>query len=379
LKFNFHDSLSDILPKRFLVKVQGLEEPALRPAPGENSPEIFPVKPGDVFFFAGDDPSKEWAFLQTRGKSGWVRKRYVKPIQPLLVPGSKPAVAGEELTGITTYGGTLIDGDAAIDTRKRFVDRNGTLQEIDGSHLDGLHSGFDTITTLEAGQFYTEPNPLSQRYGLIEAGDQVTFLKRDSTGKWARVRLELTGEEGWYPAGWLRVNRLSEFHQVQRFGRLGIDFDLGYGNQGNNLGFSSMLGFDTRLGNSGSSRFELGALASYWSGESLTIGTAAFSVKYFNIGVLPRYVLFNGAGNLAGALELGVIYRLPMGSLAGLDADVIAQNGLDHLLRSGFAMVFGARAYYVLSKHLQIQAGIRGHLSSTQPAYFALSGISFKF
>ncbi len=373
-------SISSILPKRFLVTVRGMEEPALRPAPGEASPEIFPVKPDDVFFLAGDDPSKEWAFLQTRRKSGWVRKRYVKPLRPLPVPGENMAARNSEsLSGSTNFSGTLIDGDAAIDPSKRFVGRDGDLQNIDGSHLDGLNAGFDLVTALEPGQFYMEPNPLAQKYGLIEAGDQVTFLKKDSSGNWARIRLEITGEEGWYPAGWLRTNRLSVFKAPSRFGRVGIDFDVGYGNQGNNLGFSSMLGIDTRISNSGSTRFELGAVASYWSGEALTIGTSAFSVKYFNVGFMPRYVLFNGAGNLAGALELGTVYRLPIGSLAGLDEDVVSQNGLDNLLKSGFALVFGARVYYVFSKHVQVQIGFRGHLSSTQPTYFAMSGFSFKF
>ncbi len=370
-----------LLPQRFLVEVQGLEEPTLRPAPGEVSPELFPVEAGEVFFWANEDRTREWAFIQTRRKSGWIRKRYLKVVKALPVPGeieAMQALNGDSGEG-ATFSGTLIDGETAFDPNRPFVRRDGSLDSIDSGHLDGLKEGHDIVTTLEPGQFYAEPNPLAERYGLIEAGDQVTFLKRDSSDKWAKIRLELTGEEGWYPAAWLRVNRLGAFREPSRMGRLNLEVDLGYGSQGYNMGGTVLLSWDSRWTRGGSSRFELGAFASYWAGESMAVDTSSFQVSYMQLGFVPRYVAFNGVGNLAGALEAGILMRLPQGSIDGLDPDVVETNNLDLLLRPGLAMVFGARAYYVLSSSLQAHLGFRGSLTASANAYYFLSGIAFKF
>lgn len=366
LEFDENNKLID--GPRYIVSPT--ETTKLRGAPSERSSVIKDAKPGENYHAYTIDKSGEWVFLRTRTAQGWVPLKLVKVTGQIQ---ASPVLNIEKLQTDTLANQRI---EAKI---------IGKGPEVNDSNLLNFDGDLDKVLTIKSGPLYEQPDPLSIRYGQLQEGDSVSILKRDVTGKWAYVRLLLTGSEGWYPADWLRISRGYKVEGAGK-GSLALDLDGVYGASGRNLGLGLGIAYDL-LGakNARDNRFEMGLFYNYFKGETLSkTGNTSnenytLDSNYSLYGLMGRFIGFAPEGLLGGAIELGLSYQITSLKVTGLSDEVLAASGLLKGKKSKLGVMGGLRGIVSFNSFMQANALFRVNLASGATFYWTGVGLSFRF
>lgn len=271
------------------------------------------------------------------------------------------AVGDEEAEGdsdkVIAKGGTGEFGDAI-------------LEQLNAkSPLEKLNRELDKFYSLKHSKFFETPTKFAVRYGIIEPGDELIILNKSKSGQWLKVRLKLTGEEGWYPKIWIKVVR------EERMGRWGdgtFTLGLGMGSGGTGFGLGPAFYYNLKphgLLGGPRDRLELGLFLDYFFGESFANATFSASAKYLRYGAGLRYVGVTDTGSMGGAIEGGLVATSSMVSFSGSTTDVLASTGIRPGATTAGAMVAFA-GFLASNEHLQWTAGAKIFICSPTSVYF---------
>lgn len=350
------------------VRVVTVRQGNLYASPSGKSEKLDAYERGQSFEALRMSRNKTWVEVQGGGAKGWIPRRWVSVAAQLppekSVPGAPdaPKTAVPE-DGLGEDGNFRSEGDGAA-----APDHNAGLAEIDAAS--------DTLRAARGGKLFEKPNALSERYGLVEKGDELKVQRRSAGGKWAYVRIAATGEEGWYPHPWIVAEKIE---RMNRYGPYSVEGYLGYMSAGYRFGLGA--GFTYNLFPQGFNgrprdRLEVGLLASYFLGATYVDGEVSASAKYLQVAVIGRYVGASPTGNLAFAGEAGMSMDIASVVNDGLDADVVTQYRLEG--GTSFGFLAGAMGLVALSESFQIQAGVRIRVGSALMAG-AHGGVAYRF
>lgn len=263
--------------------------------------------------------------------------------------------------------------------RNDFRFRNdGGAASTDGALVtweETFNADTDRATIMTGGKLFERPSEQARRYGILQDGDEVIPLAHTDNGLWLRVRLQETGEEGWFPAKSIRVRQADRMQDV--IYRHALEGHGGWGTRGH--GFGGGVGYHFGLSYDEKYRFwSVGLDFSYWLGERLALASSVYSSKYFGVAALARYNIPSSSSNFVAAVEGGLGYYQGIISTGGLTEETIVQNGLTAQSSRKLVPVFGGIVKYGIMKRLDIFAQARFQLSSTSQVYAAM-GLGGKF
>ena len=348
----------------------------LRSAPSQWSTPMHEVSPGEKFLAYTVDKSGKWVLLRSRVKQGWYPKEKIQIVGKLVSPtggGSWDGKPGSR-SGSHLSSNIIKDGDRV------YVPSKADWNSSDISQLDAQT---DKVVVTNGGSFYEAPDPLATKFGLLESGDKLKVLKRDRTGEWAYVRLELTKEEGWFPSEWMKVVEGTKVRSAG-LGRFVLDVDGNWGTTGRNYGYGVGGLYGLRSSSTlFARRFEVGAFFQQSTGETLTLEgssqTFTLSSSYSLMGFLLRYVAFSGGGILGGALEAAGTFQQTQADLSGLSDAVIGESGIQKAVASRFGLMIGVRGMVSLSRSIQLNTLLRANFAESSNTYWGGAGLSFRF
>lgn len=227
----------------------------------------------------------------------------------------------------------------------------------------------DKSTVLVGGKLFERPNLTSRRYGILEKGDEALPLAHTSDGQWLRVRLQETGEEGWYPANSISIRQADR--RATELLRNHIEPHFGWGTRGR--GFGGGLGYHFLLSTDERNRYwSIGADFSAWSGQKLSFASASYTSKYLGFVIVGRYNIPSDSSNLTGYAEAGVGYYQALITTGGISQDVLTQNGLTAQASKSMVPVLGVGLKYGFLKHFDALMLVRMQLSSSSQVYTGL-------
>ena len=318
----------------------------------KNSPTTAQLSKGDRVTLSRKSPSGAWGFVSSSKGRGWIPLQMVKPIES----GSE-SMSSEDFV-------------------KSFNDLAD--QAPDRLALTMNDRDLTTFLAAQKGRLSEEPSANSATYGIIEEGDELMLLSRSDDGEWSRVRLKITGEEGWYPSRWVRRE---DKPRIDQGGLFTLEFAGAYGIKGFNFGFGGGIGFNlTPKGFQDRPRDRLDLMFEgfQFMGESqVSTSGASLVANYTAFFTGFRYVFNSPDGFFSGNAELGAAYTMAKVTVSGLSSDVLASSGLQ-LNPGGFAFMGGILGSAALSRFFHVYAGPRFMLGSSS-RIVAFAGIMFRF
>lgn len=252
-----------------------------------------------------------------------------------------------------------------------------TLDYSTEDYEEEVRAGLERKVALRSGRLYDKPSSYAQRFGVIEAGDEIQLLESSETGDWSQVRLKVTGEEGWIPTQWIQSKRE---RALPRAGNSSLEFEAGYATNDYNFGggggyFFNVAprGFEGRTRD----RLELGIGVHYFVGLDITKGTASSSSRFLSTHFLARYVGVSAASFWSGGIEAGLSYVSAMLANSGISEEVLAQNRLG-AGASGVRPVLGLRVAFAQNGKIQFPLGARAIVGSSF-VIFTYVGCNLRF
>jgi len=284
---------------------------------------------------------KGWIQVEVDGEKGWIQRAFVKT-DASARGGRSGRKAPGPLDGINSQDSEL----SATDDSDPELSEDPLISRFDRT--------LDKTVAAKKGRLFEQPSKYSERFGIVEAGDEFHIIKKNKG--WVNVRLKLTGEEGWYPAANIKVARQK---RLGRSGNNGLEAELGIATKG--YRYSLGLGYFYNF-NGGDpterNRLEAGLVGSYYVGERLTDGTAQLVSTYTTFLGLGRYSATGVDGYFAGGGELGIGYLKASIANAGISKDVVKSKGLDQN-PSGFRLAGGVFGGWNFTEHITGALGFR--------------------
>lgn len=314
-------------------------------------------------------PSKTWVEVRGRNGNGWVPRAWVESLRSggsksdLPEGATPPGVGAEDLE--SESGASLDDvgslGDDGEDLKLRAFDAKS-----------------DRYFTTQKGVLFEKPSRMASRYGVVEKDDEVAVLEKSSDGAWTRLRLLITGEEGWWPSRWIR--RAKET-------RLGtskvnaVEADLAWGSKEHGFGFRA--GYSRNIMRGGlegrpRDRFEVGGEGGYWLGKTLAYLDKSAKVTFMQASLFGRYIGMADDGHFGGGVELGLSYQKYTFTTSGITDTTILADLTDATSTSAIGLHLGVLGFYSIRENLLIMAGARTHIS-TGPFAYLFAGAVFRF
>ncbi len=125
-------------------------------------------------------------------------------------------------------------------------------------------------------------------------------------------------------------------------------------------------------------RFEIGALGSYWMGESLSYGSKGASLAFWNLAVLTRYMGSSSDGRMSAGIELGLDYHRALIKQKGITETRILTSLKSAAGTSSVGFHLGIVGLYSFNEKWSLEIGARTHVSTGPFAQFFVGGI-FRF
>lgn len=219
----------------------------------------------------------------------------------------------------------------------------------------------DRANVTSPGKLFERADETAKRYGILENGDDVLPLAHTEDGKWMRVRLQETGEEGWYPASSVRVSQADR--QITEVFQNSLEGHGNWGSRGNGLGYGGAYFFS--FGHDESNRsWSLGFDYTQWIGQKLTFAGKSYASQYKAFQAIGRYNIPSRVSNFGVSVEAGLGYYQALILTGGITDDVLIENGLTTAAASGVAPMVGVNVSYGLAKRLDGFVMLRIFISS---------------
>jgi|GEM_PF-1284392 len=361
------------------LRVVTIRKGAIYANPSAKSDKVDAFDKGQTFDALRLSRNRTWVEVQGQVARGWIPRRWVTATSALPASTLEEQI-GEDSSGASaraatplgasgpTIGEEGLPGSEDEDAQFKSGDYNAGLAEIDAAA--------ETQRAGHSGKLFEKPNPLSERFGLVEKGDELKAQRKSAGGKWAYVRIQLTGEEGWYPLAWITTDKTE---RLQRFGPWSVEGFLAYGAGEYRLGFGAGLtynlfpkGFGTRPRD----RLEIGVLGTSFLGANIVEDTVSAPVSFIQAVVLGRYVAANLTGGMGLAGEAGIMWDQRSIDNSQFSKDVITQYDLNPGSSYGFLM--GVTGLIAISEVFQLQTGLRLRVGGGFLAV-AHGGAAFRF
>jgi predicted metallopeptidase/uncharacterized protein YraI len=233
----------------------------------------------------------------------------------------------------------------------------------------------DRANVTNPGKLFERPDENSKRYGILEQNDDVLPLAHTEDGRWLRVRLQETGEEGWFPAASIRVTQADR--QISTVHHNSFEVHGDWGSRGYNFGFGA--GYFFNFGHDDKNRsWGLGLDYSMWSGQQLAFQGKTYVSNYTGIQFIGRYNIPSQQSNFAASIDGGLGYFKANIQTDGISENVLIENGLTSAASAKLVPLMGGTIGYGLAKHFDVMGLVRFQISSTAVVYTGL-GIRGKF
>jgi hypothetical protein len=308
--------------------------------------------------------NRKWALVSGGGKKGWTPANWLK-IQSAAEAKKENETALKEGIGDDDIANMNDDPEADIGNDQNFVagGEASARSQVKDPKLAAFDKKAEKFIAKKKGKLFDKPTKFASRFGAIEKGDELELIRRSPKGLWARVRLHITGEEGWYPMPWIDVQRPA---RLDRSGNTALSLYGAYGNRGLSFGFGGGLAinvFSNGLEGRPRDRFEIGVDAAKWFGESFAQNNVTFRSKFFTGALFGRYIASSDSGFSAFGGEAGLSYTHVSLQSTGADPNVLATLGIhDGDVQVG--LLLGAVGYLALSPQFFVEGGARIQLSS---------------
>lgn len=377
-------------------------------SPASSSETLSTFSSGDTFRFVKASESKRWIMVQTRdGQRGWIPSNRLKGLPadmssdvpseptahkatPVKRPPQVPTIGAEDLdaSGLSAtgeFGGANLnassndldeDFSSNVDEKNLTAEtskengpveaRAGTAEFSDAvqtqlskdDELDKIDRALDKFMATKKGKFFETPNKFAARYGIVEPGDLFEVKEKSKGGKWLKVRLLLTGEEGWYPKQWIKVVR---DERMGRWNPKTFYLAFGYGTGGTRYGIGPSMFWNLRpqgLMGSPRDRLEVGFSIEYFFGENLETTDFAVGARYLRVGTSVRYVGVASNGFLGGAIEGGLQVTQSFVQFSGTTEDVLVNSGV-RPSSTYFGALLGLTGFIAQSPSFQWATGFK--------------------
>lgn len=430
--------------KVFAQSVTSSRDGVILQSPAGSSERMGSMSSGDKLKFIKSSSSGKWIQVKTsEGVQGWVPANWVKGLPEEEIQKSKSETSTSKPKGAPSQGDDFLDldeldasdfdeGDAPVSKGKARakpsssggddfdVEFDESFEESTNKTADGpieakggssefadaveTHIGdvgelekqdrvLDQFFALKKSKFFEAPNKFAMRYGAIEPGDRLHVISKSKSGKWLKIRLLLTGEEGWYPKQWIRVVRED---RLERWNPTTLYLGLGWGTARTNFGLGPAIFFNLRSEGFKASprdRLELGLAFDFFLGEAFdkrendaADGDIILSInaKYLRFTPLIRYIGVTSNGFMGGSIEGGlhltrslVKYSSPDGSTQEELLQILIDSNVRPSATTVGAVV-GFSGFVASSPSFQFSAGIRIFFGTPSAAFFHL-GPTFRF
>jgi hypothetical protein len=227
---------------------------------------------------------------------------------------------------------------------------------------------------LKKGNLFDKPARFATKLGTVEVNDEFEKLSSSATGSWTQVRLLLTGEEGWYPTSWIRIEKLKLPNVTSPYSvELGLGWATGGGAFNFTLGaFKNILSRSDGLDNrefSNWNRFEVGPEFMFFLGENFVSESSLInlSTTWWNAGVSGHYYFqaIESVSSLEFLTSLFVFNRTISGQ--GISKDILISEGLDPYV-FGVGLSLGVGFHFQLSRLLDL--GVRARYINQKGAFW---------
>jgi len=367
------------------IQVKFLQSSYLFQSPQAQSAKNGIVKKDAVLVAQKQNPDKSWVFVAGADqKSGWVHKSYVKVLSaaPQTVNIPSPNEEGEEAESSD-------EEDSLENEETNFDDLADDVLDNDDDEDFGEEApdSFETTFTLNRrGRLYEKPSKSAQRFSRVEIGDLVEVIEKSSSEKWTKVRIDLTGEEGWLPAEWLNKKKRKTRAHSGRVYTHTLELTPQYGAEpfGIGGGFGYYYNFKAPTKDMNSSRFEIGLkLHNYLGGEfeipSVSSGVASGPVEVSQVlgaALSLRYII--GLGDYFFIpIELGGFYYISSVDTFNVHTEKEVEEELG--LQKAQLMGLGSIGLGVnLGERWTLHAGAHSYLSSLYTVFGYVS-LGFRF
>jgi hypothetical protein len=315
-------------------------------------------------------PAKTWVEVQNEQGRGWVPRNWVAPIAP-----GELALAAPDAIEI----GEGPDGEGVVGGDEALGESPDTSSPDPESELEAFDAKSNKYFSTRKGRFFETPSPNAVRFGLIEDGDELRISQYSKQRRWAKVRLDITGEEGWWPAAWIKTERDD---RLGKAGRFNVELHMAFGTEGHFTGFGgglffnfAPLGFNDRPRD----RLELGVIGDYWLGEQIIsevgVTTQSADISYKSMAAVGRYVGSVVSGHLNGYLEMGLSLHLANITTDITDPVILAEF---EAKETSYGLHLGVLGSYSFYDWLLGFGGVRAHISGA-PVIMVLGGVGFRF
>jgi hypothetical protein len=334
------------------LKVEVTQGASLYSEPSQRSEVRGAVRQGEQVQALRTSPKKTWVEIKSASGQGWVPRMWVRPL---------------------TENETKSSGKNALPISA--TDRQARVDEA----LAAFDSAWDTFSVSNGGTLFEKPSDMADRYGVVEKGDAVEVLDRSASGQWTRIRLQATGEEGWYPSQWIVRNR--EERVARAPGQNSAQITTGWATRGRRWGLSG--GYFRNLTPEGvgarpRDRAEVGLLSSAWLGETLTSGLKKADTNFYGVALLGRYSTFSSDGYLGGVFEGGLSWVNATVNIEGFSSSEIVAQLKESVSGSTWGFHSGILTTYAVTPLWYVELGARAHLGSKSFVHF-LVGTSYRF
>jgi hypothetical protein len=349
--------------------------------PSQRMGTVGSFAPGARFEALRLSPQRTWVELSGNGQRGWVPRTWVQA----LVPGAASASEPKAPPG---GGADFVSDASAAKSGKLPVESprvgDGGDEMFDESAEDGhpdleqFDARLDKYFAARPGRLFEKPNALSNRYGIVEANDEFKVLQKSGDGKWTRVRLQLTGEEGWVPSDGVRRE-----HE-KRLGASGpwaAELATGWASKDHGLGLGGgVLHNFLRKGLAGRprDRFEAGLQLATWLGHTFVASNSQGKTSALSSALYGRYLAVDADARLFGGFEIGFQYDKLRFTQTGIQNSTLAAQLAKLGNASSFGLLIGIVGGVSLAENWHALATVRTHVA-TRPFLLTTLGVDYRF
>lgn len=315
-------------------------------------------------------PNKTWVEVRGRNGSGWIPRAWVESLRS---GGSR-----DDLPEGATAPGVNAGEDLESESAASLDDVGSLGDDGEDSKLRAFDAKSDRYFVTQKGTLFEKPSRMASRYGVVEKDDEIMVLEKSTDGAWTRLRLLITGEEGWWPSRWIRRTKETRLGTSKPNA---VEANLAWGAKEH--GFGARVGYSHNILKGGlegrpRDRFEIGAEGGFWMGKTLTYSTISAKLKFMQASVFGRYIGMSDDGHIGGGLELGVSYQKYTLTTVGITDTGILADLTDAASTSAIGLHLGVLGFYSIRENLIVILGARSHIS-TGPFAYAFAGAGFRF
>jgi hypothetical protein len=273
--------------------------------PSETSFVTTEVGGGSRFRALEQSPDKQWVFVSDGMRYGWIRKIFLR------VEDAASAAIADMATPMGLMPKESVVSNFSNDDLPLPEEKDLPASSYDDfdDNFEGESAGVYLIT--RPGTFFEKPERESARYGQLQANDSAILLEDSQDKRWARVRLQDTGEEGWVPR--VRMGRRvssAELRSMENFSgkKTHIGFYGAYVPQPWNMGFFGVIRRSFESLTIGDTPVELGVGAGFNMGMEERVFGQPLSVSYVDLRVMAHWEPLLSKQS-ALPLEVGVVMK----------------------------------------------------------------------